>query len=91
MSTLNRRRFLHVASASSAAVALGACALDEPIQRELPVDAALFPQGVASGDPKAASVVLWTRVSSSDGAPVTVHCDVARDEALSGQGSAYGL
>ena len=83
MSTLNRRRFLHVASASSAAVALGACAIDEPRDEELPVDAAVFPQGVASGDPKATSVVLWTRVTSSDGAPVTVHCDVARDEALS--------
>jgi alkaline phosphatase D len=42
-----------------------------------------FPQGVASGDPRQTSVVLWTRVEAGDGAtapiPVTVEVSVSSD------------
>lgn len=37
----------------------------------------VFRHGVASGDPDATSVVLWTRVTAT--APVTVSCEVATD------------
>src|SRR5689334_8997038 len=42
-----------------------------------------FAQGVASGDPRPTSVVLWTRVEAADGAtapiPVTVQVSVSSD------------
>src|SRR5262245_56060134 len=42
-----------------------------------------FPQGVASGDPRATSVVLWTRVVSADGdvdvEPISLVAEVATD------------
>lgn len=38
----------------------------------------IFTHGVASGDPLADAVVIWTRVSTSDGAPVTVWYEVSR-------------
>lgn len=46
-------------------------------------DAAYFPQSVASGDPKAASVVLWTRAvdAGSDG-DLALELHVATDEAF---------
>lgn len=40
----------------------------------------IFRHGVASGDPDATSVVLWTRVTTA--APATVSCDVATDAAF---------
>jgi alkaline phosphatase D len=39
----------------------------------------LFQHGVASGDPLTDAVVIWTRVTSGDSAPVTVWYEVARD------------
>jgi alkaline phosphatase D len=41
----------------------------------------LFPQGVASGDPRSASVVVWTRAVRADGAtdPLIVKVEVAND------------
>ncbi len=42
-----------------------------------------FPQSVASGDPTADSVVLWTRAAMPDGGiPATVNLVVATDESL---------
>jgi len=43
-----------------------------------------FPQGVASGDPRAASVVLWTRATrtSGDAASVTLRVEVSGDSAF---------
>ncbi|WBQ11328.1 alkaline phosphatase D family protein [Hyphomonadaceae bacterium ML37] len=43
----------------------------------------MFPHGVASGDPTASSVVLWTRVQANDGATpdrVALTAEVALDE-----------
>jgi alkaline phosphatase D len=46
---------------------------------------AYFPQSVASGDPKAASVILWARVADADAAAdadLTLSLEVGLDEAL---------
>ncbi len=42
----------------------------------------LFPQGVASGDPDAHSVILWTRRPFEDGARHLLTVEVAEDEAF---------
>lgn len=52
-----------------------------PIPADLPAE--LFALGVASGDPLADSVILWTRLVAADGvgtAPVPVGWEVATDE-----------
>lgn len=59
---------------------------DEPEKYSTdPADqAAVYPQGVASGDPKPDSVILWTRaVPKSGSGPVQVICEIASDEAFS--------
>lgn len=38
-----------------------------------------YPQGVASGDPRPDSIILWTRVLGDDGAAVPVRVQLARD------------
>jgi alkaline phosphatase D len=55
-----------------------------PAQGSTPTPAALsFSQGVASGDPRPDSVVLWTRVDGGDGvAPVSVRVQVASDSSF---------
>jgi alkaline phosphatase D len=78
---LDRRRFLHVVAASAGAAPL-ACTTDDDAALE-PVDQ-VYPQGVASGDPTPASVVLWTRVEPLDGAPETVQFEVAQSESFAG-------
>jgi alkaline phosphatase D len=47
---------------------------------ELTPNPGLFPQSVASGDPKARSVVLWTRTPTRNGKTVRVYVQVAEDE-----------
>lgn len=76
MPKLDRRQTL----ALMAATTLGACATPQ----EQALDTAsppspLFAHGVASGDPQATSVVLWTRVTT-DAADVAGTCQVARDK-----------
>lgn len=56
---------------------LSALTLAGAARGEMPAFSALFRHGIASGDPDATSVVLWTRVSSAS--PVIVECQVARD------------
>jgi len=63
MPPISRRAVLRMLSVTAAAVVL-------PLQARrfgttLPIDASLFPQAVASGDPSARSVVLWTRLAPS--------------------------
>lgn len=43
----------------------------------------VFLHGVASGDPLPTGVILWTRVTTVDGAPVTVTWEMAPDAAFS--------
>ena len=73
--TLNRRRFL-----AGASLTLGAFAL-----RGYPVQAAAsahFTHGIASGDPLADRIILWTRVLPGDGLSETIEVqwEVALDE-----------
>lgn len=83
---IDRRRFLQAAGATGAVVASGAlrpvrtAAAAEPDEALAP-----FLHGVASGDPLADRVVLWTRVTPSpqhEGAPIPVRWVVARDVEL---------
>lgn len=48
----------------------------------LPVDGATFAHGVASGDPLVDRVILWTRVTTADAAPVRVQWVVTSDPGL---------
>src|SRR5690348_1637777 len=68
--SLTRRQFLE------AAVALGCGAMwaeDAPAASKLKWQERreLYPEGVASGDPQADSVILWTRHVAPEGAPTT--------------------
>ena len=83
-SPLSRRRFLRASAAFSALAGLRLV----PGARALAASGPLFPLGVASGDPRATSVVLWTRLARDpllpDGgmgpASVTVDWEIAADE-----------
>lgn len=61
MPSFSRRDALRLFAVSAAAVVLPIRAGHLPAA--LAADAVLFPQGVASGDPRADSVVLWTRLA----------------------------
>ena len=86
---LDRRRFLQAAAAAGAAPLV----LDRSTARasaEAAARTGVFGFGVASGDPLATAVVLWTRVTPSPdavpgsgaGGPVDVVWEVAGDEAI---------
>jgi alkaline phosphatase D len=80
---LTRRRLLTAATALPLAACAGAPspAVTPP---SLPVGRrrGAFTHSVASGDPHADSVVLWTRFVSIDGAPAVVGWEVAEDAAF---------
>ena len=76
MTTLSRRSFLATAAAAAGAVGCGGTPA-----RELRDDP--FGLGVASGDPSADGVVLWTRLLPPEGAKsIDVEWVVAEDEAF---------
>jgi len=76
---LPRRQFLKMIVVSAAAAGvLAGCDDDD----SFPVDETRFPQSVASGDPTANSVVLWTRVAAGS-ADQTLRLQVASDEGFS--------
>jgi alkaline phosphatase D len=91
---MDRRNFIKWSSFLTVSVAmtgtLTACGGDSddddnssPNSGSPPANAS-FAQGVASGDPKPDSVVLWTRVDGANGAdPVNVTVQVAADDAFS--------
>lgn len=71
---LDRREFLRAAAAAATLPALPALAA---------APAAGFPYGVASGDPQANAVMLWTQATPTEGSlPLAVNWTVARDEAM---------
>lgn len=74
---LSRRRFL--AGAASTPFALSACRDGgrAAVARQGPAET--FRHGVASGDPGADRVILWSRISGQT-APVTVEWELALDE-----------
>jgi alkaline phosphatase D len=77
MDSIHRRDFLRVmvvtAAASGASMLFG-CSSDEADVR------VTFPQGVASGDPREDSVVLWTRVETESKGSETVNYELALDQ-----------
>lgn len=91
---MDRRKFIKWGSFLTVSVAstsaLTACGGDNddddtqavPPTNDTPAPSAKsFAQGIASGDPKPDSVVLWTRIEGGDGtAPVSVTVQVASDE-----------
>lgn len=79
MPTLHRRHFLTLAAGLGATLAWG-CATVRPSSSGWRERRDLFPQGVASGDPDAHSVLLWTRRPFGDGrARATLQVEVAED------------
>lgn len=86
----SRRGFLVEATALGATTSIlgfsSGCGDDEsepPEEEEQPeVESKLFPHGVASGDPLPDAVILWTRVTTEDGAPVEVAWSIATDPDL---------
>ena len=66
MPNVDRRHFLKLAAAMGATLAWG-CASVRPSTSGWRERRDLYPQGVASGDPDADSVLLWTRRPYADG------------------------
>ncbi len=90
----SRRSFLQAIVVSASAVPYAAgCSSDDdggdgpgglgPFSTDPADTLRVFPHGVASGDPKPDSVILWTRaVPDSGSGPVDVNYQVATDEAF---------
>ncbi len=91
-SSLDRREFLRLTAVTVAAGTIGPTFAgcddggdEETLEGIGPASSAadiarVFPQGVASGDPKPNSVILWTRVELSGDAPVDY--EIATDQAF---------
>jgi alkaline phosphatase D len=76
---LKRREFL-LAAVSMGATAVFASARTHRSARSYTLRRDLYPEGVASGDPQADSVILWTRrPSSAVGDSVRLHVEIAQD------------
>lgn len=94
MSQFSRRDFLKITLVSAVALQLNACDDDDDATSNPDTNTApdsvlgteFFPQSLASGDPKSASVILWTRVLDSDVQAtqenVRLRLQVATDEAF---------
>ena len=79
--TLSRREFVQVAAALGASLAWSSNAAASRSNWTERRDA--YPQGVASGDPDANSVILWTRRPFNQGGKQYLIVEVAEDEAFS--------
>ena len=79
MPTLDRRQFLKLAAAMGATLAWS-CSTLRPSSSGWRERRELFPHGVASGDPDANSVLLWTRRPYDDGRErATLLVEIAQD------------
>ena len=88
-----RRDLLRIISVTASATALGLTGCNGgsnsphtpppamPTGQTIPGEQ-FFPQGVASGDPRQQSVILWTRVDEAGLTNATVRLQVARDESF---------
>ncbi|HJT71773.1 MAG TPA: alkaline phosphatase D family protein [Terriglobales bacterium] len=80
MGTITRRHFLELAVAIGATAAWGS-SVPSNSKTNWRERRDLFPEGVASGDPDANSVLLWTRCPQSAGTkPLKLNLEVAEDE-----------
>jgi alkaline phosphatase D len=77
---INRRSFLKTAAAIGASLAWVEPARGSNVDWRERRD--LYPQGVASGDPDAHSVILWTRRPFTDGTRHVLTVEVAEDQAF---------
>jgi alkaline phosphatase D len=77
---LNRRHFIQAAAALGASLAWSGPARASRVKRSERRD--LYPEGVASGDPDANSVILWTRRPFAQGQRQLLTVEVAEDEAF---------
>jgi alkaline phosphatase D len=77
---LNRREFVQLAAAMGASLAWGGPARASRTNWREKRD--LYPEGVASGDPGANSVILWTRRPFASGGRQVLTVEVAEDEAF---------
>src|SRR5262245_25674956 len=77
---ISRRSFLAAAAASGASLAWVGPAHGSRIKWRERRD--LYPQGVASGDPDAHSVILWTRRPFAEGTRQLLTVEVSEDEAF---------
>jgi alkaline phosphatase D len=77
---INRRSFLKAAAAIGASLAWVEPARGSNVDWRERRD--LYPQGVASGDPDAHSVILWTRRPFTDGTRHVLTVEVAEDQAF---------
>lgn len=83
MTEMDRRRFLEIAAALGATAAWRR-PTTAPSSTQWREARDFFPEGVASGDPDSASVLLWTRRPPIDSHPVpSLTVEVAEDEAFS--------
>ncbi len=85
---LKRREFLR-ATVVTAGVLVTGCSDDETVTpkdqppRELTPGEAYFPQSIASGDPRPASVILWTRLDDPAATgDLSLDLEIALDEAF---------
>jgi alkaline phosphatase D len=78
---MQRRRFLQALGGLSGAALLPGCGSSGELDGA--AGTVRFDHGVASGDPLSDRVILWTRVTPAQDAPVRVRYVVARDPALS--------
>lgn len=72
-----RRRFIHLLVSAILFAALGAKS-----RRTMAASLYDFKHGVASGDPLADAVIIWTRISGGTGETIRVDWQVARDAAI---------
>src|ERR1700754_2226311 len=78
--TISRRSFLKSAAAMGASLAWVGPARGSRVRWRERRD--LYPQGVASGDPDAHSVILWTRRPFAEGTRQLLTVEVAEDQAF---------
>lgn len=77
---MNRRDFIRAAATLGASLALSSTACKSRVGWRERRD--LYPEGVASGDPDANSVILWTRRPFDEGTSHRLTLEVAEDEAF---------
>ena len=85
MNSFSRRRFLELTVVSAGSVLPLACGSEALPTPASPADpASVFPQSLASGDPRPDSVVLWTRVvdSARTDSELAVDLELSEDEAF---------
>ena len=77
------RRNVVAAGIAGAAAACASTPKMTPLTAVGKTGGGLFSHGVASGDPDASSVVIWTRVTPENDGPVPVVWQIAKDESFS--------